>query len=299
MSFLAHHYPSSITMADRVSFSAKVIGCDGIKSRIRRVILGKGNPASYARYSHKFAFRGLVPMEQAIVALGDYKAKNQHMHVGPGAHLIHYPVANHTMVNVAAFVHDANEWPDDNQMVAPATRQDVQEVFHDWAPCLRSLVSLLPEKLDKWALYDMWDFPAPRFNQAKLCLVGDAAHASTPHHGAGACMGVEDVLCLVNLMTAVTASVGDRKATRGQALMLAFETFNTIRRPRTQWLVDSSRRVCDLYHQREWGDRQRWTKAEVCFEEIRDRTLKIWRFDYEAMLEEATRIFAEGLARLS
>ncbi|RYO87189.1 hypothetical protein DL766_008187 [Monosporascus sp. MC13-8B] len=276
-----------------------VIGCDGIKSQLRRVILGNDNPASYAHYSHKFAFRGLVPMEQAIVALGDYKARNQHMHVGPGAHLIHYPVANHTMVNVAAFVHDANDWPDDNQMVAPATRHDVQVAFHDWAPSVRRLLSQLPEKLDKWALYDTWDFPAPQFHRDKMCLAGDAAHASTPHHGAGACMGVEDVLCLVHLMKEATASVDGGKTTRGQALRVAFEAFSSIRRPRTQWLVDSSRRVCDLYHQREWGDRQRWTKAEVCFEEIRDRTLKIWHFDSEAMLEETARLFAEGLARLS
>lgn len=277
----------------------KVIGCDGVKSHVRRVILGRGNQASYAHYSHKFAFRGLVPMEQAIVALGDYKAKNQHMHVGPGAHLIHYPVANHTMVNVAAFAHDADDWPDETQMVAPATRQDVQDVFCDWAPSLRNLVGLLPEKLDKWALYDMWDFPAPHFHKDKMCLAGDAAHASTPHHGAGACMGVEDVLCLVELMKAVSSCVKGEKASKGQALVLAFETFNNTRRPRTQWLVDSSRRVCDLYQQREWADQHHRTKAEVCFEEIRDRTLKIWHFDYEAMLEETVRSFEERIAHIS
>src|SRR6201999_827615 len=42
-----------------------VIGCDGIKSRVRELLLGEGNPASYPHYSHKVAFRGLIPMEQA------------------------------------------------------------------------------------------------------------------------------------------------------------------------------------------------------------------------------------------
>lgn len=238
-------------------------------------------------------------MAHAITALGDYKAKNQHMHVGPGAHLLHYPVANHTMVNVAAFVHDTNDWPEDRQMVAPATRQDVQEAYREWTPCIRNLVSLLPERLDKWALFDTWDWPAPYFQKGKACLVGDAAHASLPHHGAGACMGVEDVLCLVNLMSEVTNVLPELKVTRGKALELAFETFNNIRRPRTQWLVDSSRRVCDLYHQREWADPKRWTKAEVCFEEILDRTLKIWRFDYNAMLEETNVAFRMRLDSLA
>lgn len=219
------------------------------------------------------------------------------MHVGPGAHLIHYPVANNTMVNVAAFVHDEGDWPGNGSMVAPASREDVQSVFGDWEPSLRHLVSLLPEKLDKWALFDTWEWPAPRYNKGRVCLVGDAAHASTPHHGAGACMGVEDVLCLVTLIEAVDDSIGIEKASKGHALALAFDVFNTIRRPRTQWLVDSSRRVCDLYHQREWGDPQRWTKSQVCFEEIRDRTLKIWYFDYEGMIRETRSAFERGLAR--
>ncbi|KAH8889983.1 FAD binding domain-containing protein [Thozetella sp. PMI_491] len=292
--------PLILTFEDRtVAQADAVFGCDGVKSYMRRIVLGHASPASYAHYSHKFAFRGLVPMDQAITALGDFKAKNEHMHLGPGAHLIHYPVANHTMVNVAAFVDDPGDWPDDGQMVVPATREDVQEVFRDWVPCIRSLVSLLPEKLDKWAMYDTWDFPAPRFNKDKMCLVGDAAHASTPHHGAGACMGVEDVLCLVNLAAAVAAGADRGEVAKGRAWILAFETFNSIRRPRTQWLVDSSRRVCDLYEQQEWGDSQRWTKAEVCFEEIRDRTHKIWHFDGEDMVEETNRLFAEGLAHLS
>lgn len=204
-----------------------------MKSYVRKSVLGHESPASYPHYSHKFAFRGLTSMEQAVAAMGDYAAKNQFMHVGPGAHLIHYPVANNTMVNVAAFVHDEGDWPADGSMVAPASREEVQSMFRDWKPALRHLVSLLPEELDKWALFDTWDWPAPHYNKGKVCLVGDAAHASTPHHGAGACMGVEDVLCLVTLMRVVNHSVNTGGISRGKALTIAFETFNEIRRPRT------------------------------------------------------------------
>ncbi|KAI3391253.1 hypothetical protein diail_7671 [Diaporthe ilicicola] len=258
-------------------------------------IAGKAvDSAQFASHSLQPA-TGAPSRGTARAALGDYQAKNQFMHVGPGAHLIHYPVANNTMVNVAAFVHDGGDWPADGSMVAPASREDVQSVFRDWEPALRHLVSLLPEELDKWALFDTWDWPAPHYNKGKMCLAGDAAHASTPHHGAGACMGIEDVLCLVTLVEAVNHSVGKGRSTKGQALTLAFEVFNRVRRPRTQWLVDSSRRMCDLYHQREWGDPKRWTKAQVCFEEILDRTLKIWQFDYEGMIHEASAAFEREL----
>ena len=225
-------------------------------------------------------------MENAIKALGEYKAKNQHSHIGPNAHMLHYPVAHQTMINAVAFISDPDEWPDDNKMVAPASRKVVEDVFAGWSPCVRALASLFPEKLDKWALFDTWDYPVPYYNRGKICLAGDAAHASSPHHGAGACMGIEDALCLTTLMKQVRVSTRENAGIKGQALTAAFETFDAVRRARSQWLVNSSRRVCDLYQQPEWADATRWVKAETCFEEIKDRSYKIWHFDHDGMIEE-------------
>lgn len=53
-----------------------VIGCDGIKSRTRGVIVGHDKPEAKCTYSHKFAYRGLIPMQNAIKALGEEKASN-------------------------------------------------------------------------------------------------------------------------------------------------------------------------------------------------------------------------------
>lgn len=73
----------------------------------------------------------------------------------------------------------------------------------------------------------------------------------------------------------------------GTALAAAFETFDAVRRPRTQWLVNSSRRACDLYQQPEWAEPKRWTKAETCFEELRDRSYKIWHFNADDMVQQS------------
>lgn len=275
-----------------------MIGCDGIKSKVREIVLGKSNPASYPRYTHKVAYRGLIPMDKAIEAIGEYKARNQHNHIGPNAHLIHYPVANQTMINATAFVTDPEDWPDDKQLVAPATRKTVETAFEKWSPVVRKIVNLLPENLIKWAVYDAWDYPAPFFNRGRICVAGDAAHASSPHHGAGAGAGVEDALCLSTLMRQVLASTQEDPAIKRQVLDVAFDTFNAIRRARTLWLVDSSRRVCDLYQQPEWADSQRLVKAEICFEEIQDRSLKIWRFDYDSMLKETVLEYDRRQARV-
>jgi salicylate hydroxylase len=57
-----------------------VIGCDGIKSRVRQVILGNDYP--HPSYTYKYAYRGLVPMDIATQAIGEEKAQNSCMHVG-------------------------------------------------------------------------------------------------------------------------------------------------------------------------------------------------------------------------
>jgi salicylate hydroxylase len=142
------------------------------------------------QYTHKVAYRGLVPMDHALAVLGDWKANNFHHHVGPGAHVTHYPVAGRAALNVVIFLSDPNPWPDTEHMVAEGTRAEVEAALEGWHPTVLALVGLLPERLNTWALFDTGEFPAAAYNRGRVCLLGDAAHASSPHHGAGASAGV-------------------------------------------------------------------------------------------------------------
>lgn len=58
-----------------------VVGCDGIKSRVRQLIVGADHPSAYPTYTHKYAYRGLVPMDKAVEVVGEERAKNACMHV--------------------------------------------------------------------------------------------------------------------------------------------------------------------------------------------------------------------------
>lgn len=167
-----------------------MIGCDGIKSRVRQALFGTEDPASFPQYTHKVAYRGLVPMDKAVDILGKWKANNFHHHVGPGAHLTHYPVANHTALNVVVFLSDPEPWPQNVGMVTEGSRKDIEDFMQGWHPTVLGLVKLLPDTLIKWGLFDTGDFPAAFYNVGNVCIAGDAAHASSPHHGAGACVGV-------------------------------------------------------------------------------------------------------------
>ena len=57
-----------------------IIGCDGIKSTVRRIMFPDRptNPT----FTHKYAYRGLVPMKNAVQAIGEERAQNSCMHVG-------------------------------------------------------------------------------------------------------------------------------------------------------------------------------------------------------------------------
>lgn len=68
--------------ADGTSAEADaIIGCDGIKSRVRRAIVGDSHPSAVPAFTHKYAYRGLVPMGEAIKAIGEERAQNACMHV--------------------------------------------------------------------------------------------------------------------------------------------------------------------------------------------------------------------------
>ena len=260
-----------------------VIGCDGIKSRVRQLLLGADSPAAHPHFSHKVAFRALVPMDKAERALGKHRARRQHMHIGPGAHLLHFPVAGQALMNVVAFVDEPGSWPPEHSqsMVAPATRQEVEAAFADWGPTVRSLVGLLPPELDKWAIFDTYDHPLPTYARGRVCLAGDAAHASAPHHGAGAGIGIEDTLALCTLLEMTFSR--NRGTSSDVNIEHALAVYSSVRRGRSQWLVKSSREVCDIY---EWRHPETGTDMDKCLAEITERSHKLWYFNIDEMLTQ-------------
>ncbi|KAK3367572.1 monooxygenase [Podospora didyma] len=260
-----------------------VIGCDGIKSKIRQLILGADNPASYPHFSHKVAYRALIPMDRVVDALGRFKGFNQHMHTGPEAHVLHFPVAAGKFINFVAFANDESDW-DFTHMTAPAKREEVAAIFKGWGPTVTRLIGLLPDELDKWAIFDTYDHPAPTFVSGRVCLAGDAAHASSPHHGAGAGIGVEDALALATVLEKALATVNeDPSQDPYEIVEAAFELYNRVRPARGQWLVQSSREACEIYEWNYPGTMRDWDK---CLAEIQRRSYKLWYFDIEGMLKE-------------
>ncbi|KAL6165043.1 hypothetical protein ACJQWK_08300 [Exserohilum turcicum] len=211
-----------------------VLGCDGIKSRTRSIILGDSE-TSTAVFSGKYAYRGLLPMTKAVEILGEVIPKTPQMYMGYHGHVLTFPIANGTLLNVVAFA-SRQTW-DNPEWVVQTSHEDMLDDYKHWTPTVRDMIGNL-QKPDIWALFD--HPPAPTYYSAKplVCLVGDAAHASTPHQGAGAGMGVEDVYILGELLSRCDAKSDITKA---------FQAYDAVRRPRSQKLVKTSREAGMLW----------------------------------------------------
>ncbi|PYH43661.1 FAD/NAD(P)-binding domain-containing protein [Aspergillus saccharolyticus JOP 1030-1] len=284
-----------------------VIGCDGIKSRVRELLFPEGDYRP--RYAHQLAYRGLIPMERAMAHLGRHHRRRlllQHMHCGPHAHVLHFPVAHQHLLNVVAFVPDPKDWdasaftdpPSPNPTLTPKTH--LLTHFQNWTPFVRTLLALLPTELTQWPIFDLYENPPPTYAIARVCLAGDAAHAASPHHGAGAGVGVEDALALVTALECAETAIARGKRATTTALEGALRAYSAVRYPRSQWVMRSSREVCRAYEwemfegEGEEAEEDTGMMARV-MEEIRRRTMKVWECDVEEMIGEVQGLFWRGM----
>ena len=119
-----------------------VIGCDGIKSVCREIVLGKDNPLAQPVFTGKHAYRGLIPMDKAIAAIGAEKAQNRFMFLGIGGHVLVFPVAEGRVMNVVAFsTTKSGTWEGD--WVKPMKREDMATDFEGFGEECQNIFSVM------------------------------------------------------------------------------------------------------------------------------------------------------------
>lgn len=166
-----------------------VVGADGVHSAVRRRI----GPPAPAVYSGTSGFRGLVPVGSAP-SLPDPGAIQFWM--GPGAHVLHYPIGDGSVVNFLAVVDEPREWPG-SSWVEDVSPERLRAPFESWHAGVRELVAASTLH-QRWALFGQE--PLNRWHRDRIVLLGDAAHAMLPHHGQGANQTIEDAITLATLL---------------------------------------------------------------------------------------------------
>ncbi|EME77310.1 uncharacterized protein MYCFIDRAFT_72425 [Pseudocercospora fijiensis CIRAD86] len=262
-----------------------VIGCDGIKSKVRVLMFGEEHPCARPTYTHKYAYRGLTDMEDAVKAVGEEKAKTACMHMGPGGHLLTFPVNKGKTVNIVAFKTNPEDWPDHDRLVRRANRDDALRDFQDYGHDVLSLLKLCKPDLDVWGIFHLADHPVPSFAKGSICLVGDAAHATSPHHGAGAGFCIEDAAILADLLA-------DKRVKTREHVEAVFAAFDDVRRDRGQWLPPSSQHIGNCYEWIAEGVGEDFEKIET---EINVRNGIIADVDIPGMCRDARECLTQRL----
>jgi 2-polyprenyl-6-methoxyphenol hydroxylase-like FAD-dependent oxidoreductase len=204
-----------------------IIGADGIHSAVRKHLFGE----IPLRYSGQTCWRGIAKMKTE-----DPKASVEMW----GTH-----------AGVRACVNQVNEtevyW-----YITEKHAAGLKLSIEETKPYLLNLVSEFNSPIQKAIQLtgnqdilhnDLSDFrPIHQWYKDNIVLVGDAAHATTPNLGQGACQAIEDALCLANCLKEAP-SPSNRDAS---TVKEAFSTFQNIRMKKVKFVVNTSFQIGQL-----------------------------------------------------
>lgn len=204
---------------------AALIGADGLWSSIRRQLADDGPP----RVSGHTTYRSVIPTEEMPE---DLRWNAATLWAGPKCHIVHYPLSGWKAFNLVVTYHNHAPEPVAGK---PVSHDEVLKGFTHVHPRAQEII----HRGRDWKLWVLCDRdPIERWVDGRVGLLGDAAHPMLQYFAQGACMAMEDAVCLAD---AVGAPGGDLPA----ALM----RYQDRRLTRTARVQLQSREIGDhIYH---------------------------------------------------
>ncbi len=202
-----------------------LIGADGLRSDIRAQLVGDGEP----RVSGHTTYRSVIPTEQMPE---DLRWNAATLWAGPKCHIGHYPLKGWKVFNLVVTYHN-----DVEEAVAgkPVDKDEVRQGFEHIHPRARQII----EHGDDWKLWVLCDRdPILDWVDGRVALLGDAAHPMLQYFAQGACMAMEDAVCLSHMFDL-----------HGDDVEAALDAYMRKRRVRTARVQIDSRLIGDyIYH---------------------------------------------------
>lgn len=201
-----------------------LIGADGLQSPTRRAL--NGEDALF--FTHQVAWRALIPCEPGAEAVAE-------VHMGPGRHLVSYPLRGGTLRNIVA-VEERRRWAEEGWSL----RDDPMELrlaFERFGPRVRGW---LEQVEDVW-LWGLFRHPVAKswfrvLPEGAVAILGDAAHPTLPFLAQGASMGLEDAWVLADALA------------RHETMPAALRVYQSGRGPRAARIVEAANRNARAYH---------------------------------------------------
>ncbi|MCT4582913.1 MAG: FAD-dependent monooxygenase [Flavobacteriales bacterium] len=154
-----------------------LIGADGIHSEVRQSIGSKNE----IRNAHQICWRGIANIELPK----EY------------THQLHEIWADGKRFGFVQIATDKVYWYalKDSKQRETITIKELLVLFQNFHPVVNKIIAQTDG--DKLLTNEMLDLkPLTQWFQGNICLIGDAAHATTPNMGQGACQSIEDAYVL-------------------------------------------------------------------------------------------------------
>ena len=195
-----------------------VIGCDGVRSRVREVLVGLERP----RYSGQVAYRGTVPISR----LRDIKLPDFTKWWADDRIILPYFIKSSRDEIYFVSSSPQADWPYDASFVT-ADLDEMRNAFVGFHKEVQAILNACTDAT-KWAQID-WE-PLSLWSEGRIVLLGDACHPMTPYMGQGVAMAIEDAAM-------ITRCIGFA----GTDFEYAFCLYETNRKDRTVLIQRMSR----------------------------------------------------------
>ncbi|UFN50109.1 FAD-dependent monooxygenase [Roseomonas sp. OT10] len=216
----------TLRLADgRSARGSALVGADGIHSRIRHQLFGDEAP----RFTGLVAWRGVIPMERLPAHMKRPASTNW---VGPGRHVVQYPLRNFALMNFVGIV-ERDDWRVESWTTQGSTEECAAD-FEGWHGDVQAMIRSIDTPY-KWAL--MARSPLERWSEGRVTLLGDACHPTLPFLAQGAVQSIEDGVVLARALEAA-----------GDDVTEGLSRYEDARRERTARMVRGSEENTKRFH---------------------------------------------------
>ena len=203
---------------------AALIGADGLWSTVRQIVVGDGKP----KPAGHITYRAVLPTADVPA---EYRWNDMAFWAGEKVHLVLYPLRTGELYNLVAVFHSNRYEEGWDSYGDPA---ELHERFAQTCAPVRMLL----DKIESWRMWVLCDRPPIKdWSKGRITLLGDAAHPMLQYLAQGACMSIEDAVCLADK---VVAAEGDYAAA-----FLAYQQARYLRTGRVQIMA---RVYGEFYH---------------------------------------------------
>lgn len=171
-----------------------LVGADGLWSNIRQQMVGDGAP----RVSGHTTYRSVIPTQDMPE---DLRWNAATLWAGPKCHIVHYPLSGWKVFNLVVTYHNDAAEPVAGK---PVSAEEVKRGFEHVNERARSII----DHGRDWKLWVLCDrAPISNWIDGRVVLLGDSAHPMLQYFAQGACMAMEDAVCLSAELEAASGDV--------------------------------------------------------------------------------------------